>query len=66
MGFISFQRKEKHMHLLAYWLFFLFFAAISPTKGPEEKESCEVWNGWHDYCLADMHSVVPAALHVSN
>lgn len=42
------------------------FAEISPTKRPEEKESCEVWNGWHDYRLADLYCLVPTALHVFN
>lgn len=42
------------------------FAEISPTKRPEEKESCEVWNGWHDYRLADLYCLVPTTLHVFN
>lgn len=42
------------------------FAEIPPTKRPEEKESCEVWNGWHDYRLADLYCLVPTALHVFN
>lgn len=42
------------------------FAEISPAKRPEEKESCEVWNGWHDYRLADLYCLVPTALHVFN
>jgi len=42
------------------------FAEISPTKRPEEKEGCEVWNGWHDYRLADLYCLVPTALHVFN
>lgn len=55
----TFDRRDVTILLFA-------FAEISPTKRPEEKESCEVWNGWHDYRLADLYCLVPTALHVFN